>query len=244
MSKLSDEMIVFHHLPKTGGTSLINALREKIDRKSVLHYTPENDTFLPRNIVTDVKYRTPTRIRTLVQPLINHLGTPEKIGREVDRQQLAPEGIKLIEGHFFANQIGNLDLGREIVRIAIVRDPLERAVSQYDHFVRSRGVAAFISDEASHPEDINLEDYILHGDYTNLQTRMLEGRSDYHFGTTERLDLLVQSLGLAGVGIYNQGYNRTTTANLRADVVEAFIDANLEDYELYEHAREQELVIF
>lgn len=231
------ELIVFHHIPKTGGTSLINMLRGTVTRRQAVHYAPESDAFTYRNRATDLKYRTPPSIRRIVQKAMLPLGAPETMGQIINEESPVPAHVKMIEGHFFADRLGLLDSGRTILRLAIIRDPLERILSQYDHHIRSSGVAVFTASDPFTRSHVLIDEYLLAPENTNLQTRMLEGRGDYILGRTDQLEVIAAALGGVSVRHDNRGYNRTETEQLDPALAAEFVARNTADYDLFEAVR-------
>ena len=231
---VDNELIVFHHIPKTGGTSLINMLRGRVSRQHAVHYAVERNKFTYRNIATDIKYQTPARLRPIIQKLFVPFGTPESVGQAIDESIPVPDHIQMIEGHFYADRLGVLDIGRNVLRLALIREPLERALSQYDHYVRSSGIAVFTNNDASNLTSVSIEDYLLAPENTNLQSRMLVGRNEYTLGCTERLDVIADLIGGVSVRHDNMGYNRTVSHQLDPILFAEFRDRNQADYDLFD----------
>jgi len=150
------ELLVFFHIPKTGGTTL-----EKIIQKAV----PEEKVFL-------VNYQGPARSSLLVR-------SDEQIAEYL--RQMSPErrqAIAFVIGHFGIDIDALFD--RPSRYFTIIREPVERCISNFFHLKKEANTPATASHLPVYKriKDMTLEDYLDSGiglDSDNHQVRMLSG---------------------------------------------------------------------
>jgi len=192
-------------------------------------------------------------------------GTAERIERFALR-----DGVEAVSGHVPAGLLGLLPPAERYV--TVLRDPVERTLSQYYHLVNRRAAWRHEWLPAPTPE-LRLADAIGERSYIpdNLQTRMLCGLASAeeplpgdalerasrtlaetftHVGTTERLDELVALLDLdlgwpaAVPEPARVNASRPRGADVPAEAVRTVEHANELDRELYaEAARLQDAAV-
>lgn len=204
-------MYFFCHIPKTAGTSFRTAAERYFGADRVVYdYGPDSPVTSPciRRFLYDSK-------------------PEDKAGLYQHCQQ---SGIKLVAGHKAANRFsGQVGLAHTLT---FVREPLERAFSEYLHFRREKGFADdFRAFCAQQP--------------LNHQTRMLAGipvQALGFVGVTERYD---ESLRLLNRHyqwqIRKRRVNRARLfdpgpASIRAQDREIFYQQNPADVQLYNQA--------
>ena len=222
-------LILFLHLPKTGGSTLRSIVRRQC-RPEALY-----EVHLP--------HATPAEL--------------EAFGRTV-----SDDGA-IIQGHF---RFGlHQFLPHECTYITLVRDPVDRLISNYYHALRDPSLEPH--HRAIRFEGVALREWASGRRFpwvTNLQTRRLSGpgpsgdvcseamlemakrnlRERFAVvGTTERFDetmvLLKRTFGWRSV-LYapkNAGTNRPSKGSIDSDTLRAIEDANHFDIELYKHAQ-------
>jgi hypothetical protein len=121
--------LVFLHIPKTGGTSIRNALAETLaDRQALFDYGPRSEATTPR--VRELVYGEGGRAQGTVPP---------------DFRRRVEDGRGLfVAGHFRARKYWDHFHAGSFV--TILRDPVDRMISEYNHFVRHQGIASPIEE--------------------------------------------------------------------------------------------------
>jgi hypothetical protein len=106
-----NSVIFLYHIPKTGGTSLREALAARLGLdQGFIHLGPYGDR------VRHEKNRKPLAQYT--------------------RDELA--GIRVVSGHYLSTGFERYFAGREIKRAVLLREPANRILSQYNHAMRNR----------------------------------------------------------------------------------------------------------
>jgi len=100
--------------------------------------------------------------------------------REQARLDLVPEGTRIIHGHFLADCFDDILPGREL--LTWVRDPVERLVSNYHHFLRSPDMRDDCC-RALHEKNLTLREFADLDWMRNMATRYLAGKpiDDFRF---------------------------------------------------------------
>jgi hypothetical protein len=121
--------LVFLHIPKTGGTSIRNALAATLaDRQALFDYGPRAEATSPR--VRELVYGEAGRAQGAV---------PADFRRRVE------DGRGLfVAGHFRARKYWDHFHAGSFA--TILRDPVDRMISEYNHFVRHQGIASPIEE--------------------------------------------------------------------------------------------------
>lgn len=150
--------LVFLHIPKTGGTAVRNALVKALpDRRVLLDYGPQADETSPE--IKALVYAGETPV------------VPEDFRRKVDDGR----GILLV-GHIRARKYWRHFHAESFV--TVLRDPVERLISEYNHLARRQGLDQTIEEFAASAQP-------------RLLSSLLRGVSPSRFGFvgfTESLD--------------------------------------------------------
>ena len=126
-------MIVYIHVPKTGGTSIRMAAAEHFGEDAMLYdYGPDAPRTSP-----------------IVRELLYDADEPDRLVEWIHNN-----GIKFISGHFRMNRYPTLL--PEASLITWVRDPVARVVSQHQHRTRSLGEKRPLDEWAEKPKWQNL----------------------------------------------------------------------------------------
>ena len=225
-----DWTLIFLHIPKTAGLTLLNIIQRQYDTSSI-HF---------------------------------HVGDPKYVHRFKEIPESQRSDIKVLPGHLPFGM--HKYLPQPSVYVTLLRDPIERVISQY-YSVRSRREHAMYS-EANRK---NLKELLLSGLYQrldNFQTRMLAGmpgmECEYGACTPEILDAakknLSSSFSVVGLterfdetlvllkrvfGWKNLLYvkknvteKRLNKEDISNDTLQAILKYNELDIELYRYAEE------
>lgn len=126
-------MIVYIHVPKTGGTSIRMAAAEHFGEDAMLYdYGPDAPRTSP-----------------IVRELLYDADEPDHLVEWIHNN-----GIKFISGHFRMNRYPTLLPEADL--ITWVRDPVARVVSQHQHRTRSLGEKRPLDEWAEKPKWQNL----------------------------------------------------------------------------------------
>jgi hypothetical protein len=108
--------------------------------------------------------------------------------REQAKPELVPDGTRIIHGHFLADSFDDILPDREL--ITWVRDPVERLVSNYHHFLRSPDMRDDCC-RALHERGLSLREFAELDWMRNMATRYLANKplDDFRFvGISEQFD--------------------------------------------------------
>jgi hypothetical protein len=214
---------VFTHIPKTGGTSLSEAVAAKIGQDQVRRDTkfPLSDGYLKRNfkcIAASMTYR----------------AFPERI----------------VVGHFLTGKYARFNGFRFVPRsghtyITFLREPLQRAISHF-HFWRRIDGAGNKAWEKMIRENWTLEDFLLSRYFANLQSQFLYrfALENFNFvGLTEQYEKSLKILGerfalFRDLPILRCNVNPQidTLSDLSPAVRSRFVALNRRDYRIYNQA--------
>lgn len=191
---IEQRKLISTHIEKTAGTSLRPLFESAVEREHIALYDAGTD-----------KLRRGTELfQTNVSPVLDRLkltlmntpfyGPAKELAFLLDkmkrREGLAtiPPDVLIIHGHFLADKYDYVV--NNPLRSIVFRDPLDRMRSQYDHWSRNKGQAAW---RVTVPYDpaISFEDYALSPELQNYQTQAVAGKPLTDFdvvGVTEDLD--------------------------------------------------------
>ncbi|HXZ92805.1 MAG TPA: sulfotransferase family 2 domain-containing protein [Burkholderiales bacterium] len=241
----SDPLLVFLHIPKTGGTTLVTMLAQR--------YAPET---IRKIMMRGMSLIVPPR-----EKASGSLISASKI-RRLKRALRDPERVRLIHGHF------DLSLERLLPSRAslftILRDPVERAISHYYHYRRqSNDPANGLAMRSTLAEWVSARGLV---EMDNGQTRRLAGEmrlpvgrvsermlekakenlaSKFSvIGLTERFEesqvLLSRAFGwrYTRPAVRNVGTNRPARSGISEAELRLIRNCNCFDVELYRFAAE------
>lgn len=241
-------------IQKTGGTTAKEVLRSNFGELFLL-YLRNNNTFiypsdrlLPRDdprvdrVLSFVREHPTLSFINQAQRKIQ--GRSEK-RHSFDASELPNHDFAAVHGQFDMATVRDM-LPSDTRFVTVLRDPLQRTVSEFKYWHVSQGRAHARHGIAYDP-DMRFTDYALHKSLRNFQSKALGGWdiSDFHLvGITERLDAYFEELGLhtgPNSPHLNQSPPRLDEIDLGItdDFMRRFQEANELDYELYERARQQ-----
>jgi len=190
----------FVHIPKTAGTFVRSAFESNIGPDHLYIYTPQMDRLVPSSsnllpqtsglielVRQGIRHPLFGPLLLAVYPLVDTINK-NRIKRRYPKLEV-PDEATVIFGHFKADKFDGL-LAQEPIRGIIIRDPLERMASHYDHWTRNHGKADWGVDVPYAP-NITFEQFALLPQLQNFQTQALAGRDIHSFdvvGVTEHTE--------------------------------------------------------
>jgi len=208
--KLTSDMLLVVHVPKTAGTSFRRALEKSFGEKDVIR-----DYGVNANATTDA--------------VRSHLYSDANVSPEALVRSLSDGGAKVLIGHFPVKKYLSYFEPNNI--IAFVRDPLERACSEYLHLVRHR---AYVG---------SFDEFIKKGNIINLQSRLLQNiPKEAIIGITEHYtESLIYLNAVMGLGLRELKANTDKLGGgsefakkLSQSQLNQFYKLNQKDIDLYE----------
>lgn len=243
------------HIEKTAGTSLHNFYRYLYGPSRVLLFNTRNNLL---NRSSDIKASLVNphidRLRRLAgsMPFLQLLPLANKaylllVGSTTKSYGLdnLPPDFSVIHGHFLATMTDQFI--PDSFKTIILRDPLERMISHYQHWKRNSGATNFRV-RAPLPLDTTFEQFALLPIFTNYQSQALDGLALSEFdlvGTTNKLIIFARELARLRDGFeteislstLNQSPNKHNAyKNLDQDFLRKFRQQHELDYELYQYA--------
>ena len=242
---LRDSVLLFLHIPKCGGTTLTNCIYDSLHDRTYPH---SDDRFFADGV--------------FYHPAGLHKVVDEKSRASIPRNLHRPE-LRAVVGHFAFGIHEGLH-GRAADYITMLRHPVARVASLYYHLRRydesnlhrtindgNIGIAEFVRSLACHEVDNDQTRRLAGRDPEfgacgrDLLDEALENLSTFRFaGITELFDasllLLTKECGWARPPVYLPGLvnqARPATDSLASSDVEAILEFNQLDLELYNRAR-------
>lgn len=241
------ERLVHLHIPKTAGTSLRSAFMDTYGNHNVLHF----------DRATGKAALAGTGLISNERPVINRLkATVYRNGlfkaalplytilRNIDPSGSVPSAdigqtpFKVLTGHFTGNQLRDWGVD-DLPVVTVVRDPLERLWSQYNHWKRSNGKAFKVASGIPYNPSVSFEKYMATGAHDNYQSNMLGDIHPALVGAFDNLPQFTEALGI-GTAETIPHLNKADAPDLPhigRSAMAAFIEANAADYALYDSAQ-------
>lgn len=228
MTSTGTNNLVFVHIPKTAGTSLRKSLcRALRGRLHLFDYGPD------QKLTSDAVryYRYPDSICQKDQSLtLNGLiGRLRRNGhRQVSIRDYVDDGKKIfLMGHFEASPY--LELFPPSSFVTFLRNPVDRVVSEYKHFVRNFGFEGSLLDFCSAPYQRNKQTRYLAG--LDIKTMGFVGRVENFELDLRRLEeLLGSSLAVKRDNVAPS----SQSVELDQTTLEHIKNLNAEDLRLYD----------
>jgi hypothetical protein len=200
-----NDPIVFVHVEKAGGRSTRQTLIEHYGGKDVLLYRVGSDTVSPasKNARMRRELGKLSRKKT-VKPLLNigdALVRAAEISSGPHSLESLPDDFKVIAGHFTMDRISKVLPIEKHRYISVVREPLERMRSHFEHWKETRGNADFRV-RVPYDSSTGFEAFALLPEMQNYQLAAIgAGLEQYHLlGVTAELDGFLEELGVLSDG--------------------------------------------
>lgn len=239
------------HIEKTGGTSVRGALVQHFGPERVLLYDRMNDAVMraSERTIQRENPRVDEIIRRLKQvPLLSQVRRLHLLFKEASEQDLRfppeqlPDDFDVLHGHLDIERFEGIFKNPRL--ITVVRDPLERMISHYQHAGVIKGKSRIPPPGFS--KSMEFEEFSMLPSLQNFQTRRLGGKtlSDFYLvGTTEKLPDFLLALGLINKGdstpFLNKGVGRSrSSVSITAGFRRLFETQHALDYETYANARD------
>lgn len=243
------------HIEKTGGTSLQDVFGQIYGAKNVLVYDARSGLFirLSDKGITAANNSLLNKMKLALgeSPILPFAYRIYMILSERRRNSAQhfsvenlPSDTRAVTGHFPADILD--EYYPDQFQTIVLRDPLERIISQFIHWRRHRGTVGWRNNLPYDPT-ITFEDYALLTIHHNYQSKIFAGKSltDFNvFGVTEQLDAFCQktfansSYSLKSLNIAPTHY-QLDTLDVMPDFIDEFKKVNREDYEIYQFVRSQ-----
>jgi hypothetical protein len=250
------ETLVHVAFEKTGGRSMRRLLGEEFGEENIYHYLTQEDRVIRgdlRAIVSEGEHH-----RQLANAISSGNEAREAFqryytaGQQRDRENsLRPEDVPkdaaVITGHFKGDRFLRVFPVEDNRYITLLRDPLARLVSHYDHFMKGQhGMTRHrLSSEIDFRPDLTLAEFANIPGASNFQTRNL-GISVEEFSTVgvlPAIDPFLEQAGLVQTTTRGEKVNATpaatrseTIGQLMRDngLVQYILEQNQDDLTLYE----------
>lgn len=223
---------IFVHIPKTAGTSLVNAITQR---------------FGAHNVLMKYGHRPP--------PMNWWHATKEQVVGHV-RQHIWPH--RYVVGHVPVTQFMDAHKPGTYTKrfrhryMTFLRDPLSRAISHYYywHQIKEPRNPRWVQ---FHTEQWTLEEFLLNPNFANFHMRFIRGLDIDEFdfvGIVEEFPLSMQLLGrlfpeFAGIEVLQSRKTKfkdtETIDKLSPRVIDEFSALHRADYDAYERARDRVL---
>ncbi|RLD06804.1 MAG: hypothetical protein DRI56_07540 [Chloroflexota bacterium] len=244
------------HIERTGGTSLLAELQKFYGIDRIMVYSADRDKIIRMNhIIISPANESLTKIKAFLehtkiiafiyQLYASFLKKSDDVLPWHDPEDV-PDNVDAIQGHFTPDRFAKL-LPTSFVSV-VLRDPLERIISQYLHWRRAGGNMGFRVEVPYNPK-MTFEEYAFRDEFTNFQTRALGSMKLEDFdlvGITPRLNNFVARI----IGKSDEKDFHATQMNyigqkpkyedlgITPETIERFKRINDEDYKTYQKAIE------
>jgi len=190
------KIIVNVHIEKTAGTSLLKFFEHTVGKDRVAFYDPITDSLtrisdLPISPSSDFVDKFQLKSYAF-WPVLKQ--AYYSVYSQRNNQSVAKNHIAIVHGHFTANRFDKTF--PEMLQTVVIRDPLKRMHSQYDHWKRSKGRSQWRV-MVPYDEKMTFEEYAILPAMRNYQMQALAGRELGSFslvGVTERLEEYTKAL--------------------------------------------------
>lgn len=234
--------IVHVHIERTGGVFLQDLYEQKYPGSGMLWYSTRDKLFAPFSIKTanytknwQLKlYAFIARWFPVIRRLMLQLRTWRRKRQAVTIEDLDSRSVVVI-GHFAANQLlAYLSPSQHEYR-TVVREPLIRMWSHFNHFHAHKGNVG--QRVVPKYKKMTFEEFAMLPEMKNYQTQAVgPDLSIYkHIGITEELEVFCKNTGLTDKILTQEKVNHFGNAlpELSPDFLKSFMAFHDQDYELY-----------
>jgi hypothetical protein len=240
--------IVDVHIEKTAGRSKRQLFIDLFGADRVLHYDCSTDQLLyadQRFLYTEKPLHETIQNLASNKLLFPFIKTGYLALKNLEKSRgFEPEKINdnydVITGHLTGDRFAGIIAPESARYTSVLRNPLDRTYSHYQHWVRSRGLARFRFMPKYRP-DIVFEDFALSPELHNYQTTAL-GVDPARFaviGLSHKLSEYFEELGVPRDTTVIPHINISTyqrAVSLDRGFISDFEQLNQSDYELYQDA--------
>ena len=246
----SKRTIIHTHIEKTAGTSLLKFFENTVGKKNIAFYDPTTDSIIrvsdlgvsPSNDLIDKLQLKSYAFWPYAKQFYFKVRSSKRYAKSI------PDNIAIVHGHFSANRFDTML--PDVIRTVVIRDPLKRMHSHYDHWKRAKGRNQWRI-MVPYDSHMTFEKFALLPEMQNYQKQALAGKDLKSFdlvGVTERLDTFTQAFYnvLVKEGYVKKNALSTTIEKLNLHrknhqvktsmFEEVFKKFHKEDYELYKKA--------
>lgn len=218
---MSERKLLSVHIERTGGTSLQALLELLVGKENLLLYNPLTDR-LTRD--SEMKLQRTNHFHDAIRSKVTNTPLQAIINRayyilmpgffqsnSIAVADLPTTSYNTIHGHYRADRFD--EFIENPLMAVVIRDPLDRMVSLYNHWRRTKGIAERRVIPPFNPT-VSFEEFSLSPILQNYQVNALGGKdlSKFNFvGVTEALDLF-------GVTLANGLYREEFIASVPAGI--------------------------
>lgn len=190
----SKRIIINTHIEKTAGTSLLKFFEDTVGKQKIAFYDPTTDSLVrvsdlllsPSNDFVDrLQLKSYAFWPSLKK---TYFKTRSKYAQKI------PSDIAIIHGHFTSERFDKVV--KNPIMTVVIRDPLKRMYSQYDHWKHAKGRNHWRIIIPYDPQ-LSFEAFALLPAMQNYQIKALAGKKLASFdlvGTTEKLNMFSSAL--------------------------------------------------
>jgi hypothetical protein len=247
----SKRIIVNTHIEKTAGTSLLRFFEQTVGKNRIAFYDPTTDSLIrisdllisPSNDIVDQLQLKSYAFWPILKRLYFNAQSNKRYTTAI------PSDLAVIHGHFVANRFDNIL--PNAIHTVVIRDPLQRMHSQYDHWKRAKGRNHWRV-IVPYEDAMTFEEYAMLPVMQNYQANALAGKDLKSFaivGITERLDAYTAALyehfikegyisdSIPFKNIQKLNIHKKDHTVKKSGFETAFQAFHKEDYELYKEAK-------
>jgi hypothetical protein len=233
------------HIEKTAGRTVRTIFIDNFGERNVLTYNPATDSLLrasDRLIATERQERTERVVSNKVLIPLARIGL--RAARAIEstksfRPECLPEDFSVITGHFPASRFEVFLPPEQAEYVTVLRHPLDRMRSHYEHWKRTRGTASFRVD-IPYDETMDFEHFALAQELLNYQADAIsiDPTRFRSIGTVEYLDNYLEELGLKHSTDSTPHLNKADYREIdfTMSFLAQFEEAHSLDYELFHKA--------
>lgn len=246
-----NKKIVDVHIEKTAGRSKRQLFIRKFSEGRVLHYDCSTDQLLyadKRFLSTEKPLHETVQNLASNRLLFPFIKTGYLALKFLEKSRgFAPEDLTddydVITGHLTGDRFVRIVPPSEACYTSVLRDPLDRAYSHYQHWVRSRGLARFRF-MPQYSSVVSFEEFALSPEMHNYQTSALgiNAKEFEVIGISHNLPEYLEELGLSQLDEPIPHLNKSLyepISVLDRGFVMDFVEVNSLDYQLYEDVCDQ-----